>query len=85
MTDNRLIKKQELLNLYVRTLGEHFDSVRVFVTVHDSESNVTFSLDGGTGNFNSQKGQVRDWMEAERARMSRYGWDRAYRGTEGGR
>jgi len=58
-------EKQRLLKVLKDTcakLGEHFDSVRIFATRHDPETENTYALDWGTGNIYAQLGQVRDYV-----------------------
>lgn len=47
-------------------LGEHFQSVRIFVTRNseDGEPN-TIAIDSGGGNFYAQIGQVRAWLDIQ--------------------
>lgn len=46
----------------VNTLREHFDSVRIFVTVHDGNESETSAYESGSGNFYAQLGQVAEWL-----------------------
>lgn len=57
-------KKQieEIVDLHVAQLGEHFDSVRIFVTRHRGQDQSTASYDSGSGNFFAQLGQVGEWV-----------------------
>jgi hypothetical protein len=43
-------------------LAEHFDSVQVFVTVHNGGKEATRALESGSGNFYARLGQVREWV-----------------------
>jgi hypothetical protein len=64
MTDAEL---QTLLQRHVADLMEHFDSVRIFVTLHsDDGSKDTKQLDQGDGNFYAQLGQVHEWLDIQR-------------------
>jgi len=53
---------EELVRKAVSALGEHFDSVRCFVTwpSDDGQQN-TKSYESGTGNFYAQYGQIKEW------------------------
>ena len=55
----------ELVDLHAAQLAEHFDSVRIFCTKHDSEhlglSN-TQAYSKGRGNWYAQRGQIQDWL-----------------------
>jgi hypothetical protein len=53
----------ELLRKHVAQLSEHFESVHVFVSVHDGDHKGTFALDYGSGNFYARYGQVKEWIE----------------------
>ncbi len=48
----------------VTDLGEHFDSVRVFVTVQ--REGKTSAYDRGCGNFYAQLGQAREFLIRDR-------------------
>lgn len=63
-----MTREEEILQRTTVELGEHFDSVRIFVT--GSEGRESASGTDGTGNFYAQLGQVREWllMQDERAR-----------------
>lgn len=61
-------EKQRLYDLVEKAtdgLGEHFDSVRIFVTKHEDGS--TLALTRGNGNNYAQIGQVSEWIDADRA------------------
>jgi hypothetical protein len=67
MTDD---EKQALRNIAQRAadqLGEHFDSVRVFVTKQDGENTIAFNP--GCGNHYASLGHVSEWLEADKARI----------------
>lgn len=52
-----------LVNKHASLLGEHFDSVRVFVTWPSEEScQRTLAYDTGRGNFYASYGLVREWI-----------------------
>jgi hypothetical protein len=55
---------------FVDQLGEHVDSVRVFITfpTHDGHPN-TAGFNSGIGNFYAQYGQVREWMLTQDERV----------------
>lgn len=44
-----------------KELGEHCDSVRIFITAQD-ENGLTSGIDTGYGNLYAQIGQVQEWM-----------------------
>lgn len=53
----------EIVRHHASKLGEHFDSVRVFVTLPSNDgSNSTVAVDSGNGNFHAQLGQVAEWL-----------------------
>lgn len=58
----------ELLKKHCGLIGEHFDTVRIFVTKHDSATDETSELSAGLGNMMAQEGQVRIWVK----RMDEY-------------
>lgn len=49
----------------VAKLSEHFDSVRVFVTLHNGGESETQSYETGGGNFYAQLGQVQEWLSIQ--------------------
>ena len=54
---------RELVDKAVSQLGEHFDSVRIFVTKQlDDGSTNTRAIDSGAGNFYAQLGQIREFI-----------------------
>lgn len=46
----------------VARLMEHYDSVRIFVTRHVGQNDVTESFETGGGNLLAQLGQVQQWL-----------------------
>lgn len=63
MTDEEKSQLKELVERHASELGEHHDSVRIFVTRHaDDGSGGTYSFETGRGNFYAQLGQVREWV-----------------------
>lgn len=54
---------RELISKLAMELGEHFESVRIFVS-YKSESGTgnSIGVDCGNGNLYSQLGQVREWL-----------------------
>lgn len=47
----------------VESLGEHFDTVHVFATVHDPSSDGgTVNVSAGVGNWLTRYGQVKDFV-----------------------
>lgn len=53
---------REKVKAAVATLSEHFDSVRIFVTLHNGGESETASYETGGGNFYAQLGQVQEWL-----------------------
>jgi hypothetical protein len=45
---------------HLSALMEHFDTVQIFVTRH--ESGTTVHLDGGRGNWFARHGQIMEWV-----------------------
>jgi hypothetical protein len=44
------------------SLGEHFDTVQIFVTRHDADSIGSVNATYGSGNWFARLGLVRDWL-----------------------
>jgi hypothetical protein len=56
-------EEQKLLDDAVQNLGEHYDSVQIFCTRHESgENGGTLAVKKGTGNIYARYGQVREWL-----------------------
>jgi hypothetical protein len=57
----------------VSDLGEHFDTVQIFITRQEPGQKSTQHIALGSGNWFARYGQVREWMirEDESARVSR--------------
>lgn len=55
----------------VESLGEHFDTVHIFVTRYESQTEGTTNLHRGIGNFYARYGQIQEWItrENEQARI----------------
>lgn len=54
---------EAMVREHVLKLGEHFESVRIFVTRAKPESpSDTQAIDNGTGNFYAQLGQITEWL-----------------------
>jgi len=57
---------RDLVQKHTLELGEHFESVRVFVTrASPEEHHDTQAIDNGTGNFYAQLGQIKEWLEIQ--------------------
>lgn len=54
----------ELLAKHCAEIGEHFDSVRIFVTKYEGNGN-TFRGTKSNGNYYAQLGQIKIWLEQE--------------------
>jgi hypothetical protein len=54
---------EAMVREHVLQLGEHFESVRIFVTRSKPENpSDTQAIDNGTGNFYAQLGQITEWL-----------------------
>jgi len=63
------------LDKVCQDLGEHYDTVQVFVTRHtpgDDEESGTINAHTGRGNWLARLGQVKDWVikQDEKTRIS---------------
>jgi hypothetical protein len=68
MTKPELEALSELVKMAAADLIEHFDSVRIFVTLTDQDSEgetVTRTMSWGLGNQYASEGYVRDWLVAQ--------------------
>ena len=58
----------ELVKQHVEQLGEHFDSVQIFVTRHEAgELDGTININTGAGNWFARYGHIRNWINTEEA------------------
>lgn len=62
----------ERVNKLVAELSEHFDTVHVFCTRHESDDIGTVRLSRGSGNWFARFGQIQEWVirEIEGARIA---------------
>lgn len=59
--------KQRIETL-VKDLGEHCESVRIFVTYPGDDAGQTGSFTFAAGNYYASRGQVDEWLVMERQR-----------------
>jgi hypothetical protein len=52
----------DVLRRHAAMLGEHFDTIQIFVTRHVAEDDDTITAHYGTGHWLARLGQVRDWV-----------------------
>jgi hypothetical protein len=58
---------RSMVDLHTQQLGEHFSSVRIFVTRNSEDGEAdTAAIDSGSGNFYAQLGQIQEWMDIQR-------------------
>lgn len=58
----------ELLKNAAARLMEHFDTVQIFATIHESSD--TSQYIEGQGNYFARKGQIQYWLEREVNRIN---------------
>lgn len=63
---------QAHLEKVCESLGEHFDSVRIFATLPGEGSSETAALDAGRGNFYAQIGQIWEWLSIQNQYQKNY-------------
>lgn len=57
---------EALIKKHASELGEHFESVRIFVTWPNPNNGAnTQAFDSGVGNFYAQLGHIREWLEIQ--------------------
>ncbi len=60
-----------MVDEFAAKLGEHCDSVRIFVTrPSPDDSTKTQSYEQGSGNFYAQFGQINEWLAMQRTYMA---------------
>lgn len=63
-------RDMELIDGYIEKLGEHFDTVQIFVTRHmPAEVDGTVTVNRGSGNWCARFGQISEWVIYEEARI----------------
>lgn len=70
--DKKTDEDVERLDRIVDALGEHYDTVQIFVTRHESgEKGGTVHTARGGGNYFARLGQIRNWLiyQDEETRM----------------
>lgn len=55
------------LSVAAAELGEFFDSVRIFATVHDAQGDETKAYTRASGNRYASELQVREWVDLQEA------------------
>ena len=56
-------ESEQLIVRAAEQLGEHFDTVQIFVTRHESgDKGGTLHNEAGVGNWYARYGQVREWV-----------------------
>jgi hypothetical protein len=61
-----------LIAHHLRALSEHFDSVQIFATRHESGAkDGTLHWQQGAGNWYARFGQVQEWLGVQQARARR--------------
>lgn len=63
--------QMEIIDAAFGNLSEHFDSVIIFATRHISNDRGTLKWTRGGGNWYARFGQVKEWVLAEEARLSK--------------
>lgn len=63
--DRALVKK------HLTQLIEHFTSVRITITRHNSQDDMTRSFSLGVGDWYSQYGAAKDWLISQDERMKK--------------
>ena len=70
--ENEIKNTSKIVDQAIAILGEHFDTVQVFVSRHDGGAKGgTITLNAGNGNWHARVGQVCEWViqVEERQRM----------------
>ncbi len=68
--ENEQRREDVMIREALNKLAEHFDSVRIFVTMPGhNDGQATNSFSEGRGNFYAQLGQIQDWLVRQRVRI----------------
>lgn len=60
--DIELDQDAERVDAAVKALGEHFDTVHIFVTKYNADDKDTTAVSKGCGNIYAREGFIREWM-----------------------
>lgn len=55
--------RDSMLQEAAERLNEHFDSIRIFATLHVGETNATEAYSASAGNRFASELQIREWVE----------------------
>ena len=53
------------LDKVLAVLGEHYDSVHIFVTRHETSEGGTVNVNRGSGNWFARLGQIQTWVVSQ--------------------
>lgn len=56
----------KILEKHIAQLGEHFDTVQIFVTKY-VKNKETFNIYNGTGNYFARYGQIEQWINRQQS------------------
>lgn len=63
----------EMVKRAVESLGEHFDTVHIFTTRHDPESEGgTVNISWSAGNWFARYGQISEWLIKSNERSKKF-------------
>lgn len=65
MNKDQQEQTKKLVDKFASEMAEHFDSVQVFVTLHEGGEENTSSYETGRGNFYARLGQIKEWVEIQ--------------------
>jgi hypothetical protein len=69
MTDEDAQQDMDWIKAACEQLGEHFDTVQIFVTRFDPEDGTT-NIDWGSGDWFARYGKVKQWVLKEERRIA---------------
>lgn len=67
-SENQSERDLALVTQAVESLGEHFDSVEIFVSSHRPDLGGSRALNRGCGNWYTRYGQITEWIVRENER-----------------
>jgi len=65
MTDGDKKSVEDMVKTHAAQLGEHFQSVQIFVSGYTGSNGESLAFEYGAGNFYARLGQVTEWLSIQ--------------------
>lgn len=73
MTNDEADQKSRLIDEHVSQLGEHFENVQIFCNALHDDGQATRTFARGSGNWCARYGQIREWVDFQKAKTAEEG------------